>query len=156
MGASLIDSPLTVREGAAAMAMVTVRAEPQWHVFGFSDTFMDLKIKATDSLDEVVRKTSRLPFRATDCSLPMIYALEKGLKVDVFQVYTDNETYAGRIHPMEALRQYRKATGIPAKLIVVGMTSTNFTIADPEDGGALDVVGFDSSAPALIANFARG
>ena len=30
-----------------------------------------------------------------------------------------------------------------------------FTIADPNDGGMLDVVGFDAAAPALIADFTR-
>ena len=43
-----------------------------------------------------------------------------------------------------------------AKLIVVGMTSTNFTIADSTDPGMLDVVGFDSAVPELIRNFVMG
>ena len=68
---------------------------------------------------------------------------------------TDNETWAGKIHPVEALRDYRKTMGIPAKLVVVGMTSTGFSIADPDDGGMLDVVGFDAAAPAVIADFLR-
>ena len=34
------------------------------------------------------------------------------------------------------------------------MVANNFTIADPEDAGMMDVVGFDSAAPALIADFA--
>ena len=46
--------------------------------------------------------------------------------------------------------------GIPARLIVVGMTATNFTIADPEDPGTLDVVGFDTATPRLISDFAAG
>ena len=45
--------------------------------------------------------------------------------------------------------------GIPAKLVVVGMVSNGFSIADPSDGGMMDVVGFDASAPALIADFAK-
>ena len=45
---------------------------------------------------------------------------------------------------------------IPAKLVVVGAVSNGFSIADPNDPGMLDVVGFDTSAPALIADFARG
>jgi 60 kDa SS-A/Ro ribonucleoprotein len=45
--------------------------------------------------------------------------------------------------------------GIPAKLVVIGMTSTGFSIADPGDGGMLDVVGFDAAAPAVIADFLR-
>ena len=66
-----------------------------------------------------------------------------------------NETWAGAIHPVEALRTYRARTGIAAKLAVVGMTATGFTIADPDDAGTLDVVGFDAAAPALIAGFGR-
>lgn len=155
MGALFNDSPLRVCEAAAAMAMTTARTEP-WHsIMGFAHTFRDLGIRATDSLKEVLKKTTDQNFGSTDCSLPMIYALQKGLEVDVFQVLTDSETWSGAIHPVQALQQYRKATGIPAKLVVVGMTATGFSIADPNDAGTLDVVGFDSSAPAIIAEFAK-
>jgi hypothetical protein len=75
--------------------------------------------------------------------------------VDTFVIYTDNETWAGPVHPAQALRAYREARGIPAKLVVVGMTSTGFSIADPNDAGMLDVVGFDTSTPPVIADFAR-
>ena len=40
--------------------------------------------------------------------------------------------------------------GIPAKLVVVGMVSNGFSIADPHDPGTLDVVGFDAAVPQLI------
>ena len=46
--------------------------------------------------------------------------------------------------------------GIAAKLVVVGMASNGFSIADPADGGMLDVVGFDPATPQVIADFARG
>ena len=36
------------------------------------------------------------------------------------------------------------------------MVSNGFTIADPNDPGMLDVVGFDTAAPQLIADFAAG
>jgi 60 kDa SS-A/Ro ribonucleoprotein len=85
----------------------------------------------------------------------MVEAARHGWAVDTFVIYTDNETWFGQIHPAQALADYRRKTGIPAKLIVVGMTSTGFAIADPDDGGMLDVVGFDSAAPAVIADFAR-
>ena len=39
--------------------------------------------------------------------------------------------------------------------VVVGMTSNGFTLADPNDRGMMDVVGFDTSAPAVIADFVR-
>ena len=67
----------------------------------------------------------------------------------------DSETWAGAIHPVEALRQYRERTGIAAKLVVVGLVSNGFSIADPNDAGMLDVVGFDTAAPAAIADFIR-
>jgi 60 kDa SS-A/Ro ribonucleoprotein len=75
--------------------------------------------------------------------------------VDTLCIYTDNETWAGDVHPAQALRAYRNARGIPAKLVVVGMTSTGFSIADPNDAGMIDVVGFDPSTPPVIADFAR-
>lgn len=151
----LADSCVTVREASAAMAMVSMRTEPQTHVIGFQRSITPLDISATDSLRDVCQKIDNLPFGTTDCGAPMIYAMQHKIPVDTFVVYTDNETYAGKVHPSEALRQYRKAMGIPARLVVVGMTATNFTIADPKDPGMLDVVGFDSSAPEFIAQFSR-
>jgi Icc-related predicted phosphoesterase len=59
-----------------------------------------------------------------------------------------SETWAGNIHPAEALRQYRSEFVGDAKAVVGGMTSNGFTLADPNDRGMLDVVGFDTSAPA--------
>jgi 60 kDa SS-A/Ro ribonucleoprotein len=35
------------------------------------------------------------------------------------------------------------------------MVSNGFSIADPDDGGMLDVVGFDTAAPAVMADFVR-
>ena len=57
---------------------------------------------------------------------------------------------------IQALRDYRHASGIEARLVVVGMVSNGFSIADPADPGMLDVVGFDTATPQLIADFARG
>jgi 60 kDa SS-A/Ro ribonucleoprotein len=77
--------------------------------------------------------------------------------VDVFVVYTDSETnHRGSRQPVAALRDYRRKTGIDAKLIVVGMVSNGFSIADPSDPGMLDVVGFDTSAPEVMSSFALG
>jgi 60 kDa SS-A/Ro ribonucleoprotein len=52
------------------------------------------------------------------------------------------------------LDQYRQKLGRDAKLIVCGMTSTGFTIADPKDPRQLDVVGFSLDTPQAIASFA--
>lgn len=109
----------------------------------------------TMSIDDAL-KLVELPFSATDCSLPMIRALEEREQVDAFVIYTDSETYAGQIHPQVALEQYRTATGIDAKLIVVGMTSNCLTIAEPKDLNTLNLAGFDTATPRLINDFISG
>lgn len=155
MGSPMGDSGITCAEGTAVMAMVTARLEKNSFVYGFADTFKDLKITAKDTLESATRKVRDSNFGATNCSLPMEYALQRKIPVDVFAVYTDCEFNTGHRHPSQALAAYRKAMGIPAKLVVIGMTATNVTIADPADVGMMDVVGFDGATPELIADFAR-
>ena len=102
-----------------------------------------------------MRAVDGLPFGATDCALPMLFALDREREIDTFVVYTDSETWAGSIHPAQALADYRRASGIDARLVVVGMVANGFSIADPNDPGMLDVVGFDTATPQLVSDFAR-
>jgi 60 kDa SS-A/Ro ribonucleoprotein len=146
---------ITARQAAAAMSLVTNRIEPQTYTLGFSHELVDLAITSRSDLNSVVQTMKNLPMKRTNCALPMLHAIEHKLNVDAFVVYTDNETWFGDIHPSQALDKYRQASGIDAKLIVVGMTATEFTIADPNDSGMLDVVGMDSSCPAIMADFVR-
>jgi death on curing protein len=51
---------------------------------------------------------------------------------------------------------YASSTHIEmAASYAAGMTSNGFTLADPKDRGMLDVVGFDTTVPAVIADFVR-
>lgn len=146
---------LTPRVASAAMALVTAATEPQWAVMAFGTRFVPLDISPRERLDSVLRKIDGLGMMGTDCSRPILWAQSQGVEVDAFVVYTDSETWAGRVHPSQALREYRR--GFPgARLCVVGMVSNGFTIADPNDPGMLDVVGFDTSAPQVISDFSRG
>jgi 60 kDa SS-A/Ro ribonucleoprotein len=147
---------LTPRDASAALALVTAKTEPQYMITSFQDKMLPLNISANMRLNEATQVTEGLPFGRTDCAQPMLYALENKLTVDTFVVYTDSETWFGQIHPVQALQQYRDKTGIPAQLIVVGMVSNGFTIADPNDVGMLDVVGMDTTTPQVISDFARG
>lgn len=164
MGVSVAGLPITAREASAALALVQLATEPGSSAVGFADggsgwrstRLEPLAISPRRRLDDALRVVDAMPFGGTDCALPMLYARDAGLAVDTFVVYTDNETWAGGVHPHQALREYRAASGIDAKLVVVGMTSTGFTIADPRDAGMLDVAGFDAAVPSLIAEFARG
>ncbi len=147
---------LTPKVAAGAMAMITVKIEPQHVISAFSDRMLKVNLSAKKRLDDVIEALFEIPFGATDCALPMIWALQNKIEADVFVIYTDNETWCGNIHPIQALQHYRREMGINAKLIVVGMVSNQFTIADPNDAGTLDVVGFDTATPYLIADFANG
>jgi 60 kDa SS-A/Ro ribonucleoprotein len=159
---------ITPRVGSAAMALVTAAVEPN-HEFvaftngpsrsmysarGIGSGISPLAISPKSRLPDVVKAVSGLPMGGTDCALPMLWAAENKVPVDVFCVYTDSETWAGDIHPVQALRAYRQKTGIGARLVVIGMVSNGFSIADPSDGGTLDVVGFDTATPSIIADFA--
>lgn len=146
---------ITPAVGAAAMAMATLRSEPRVEVVAFSHQMRRVRLTARQRLDGILRRLARVPMGGTDCALPMRWALDQRVETDAFVVYTDNETWHGSVHPHQALREYRERMGLSAKLIVVGMTATRFTIADPDDAGMLDVVGFDSAAPAVMADFAR-
>ena len=156
MGCSNIaGSCLTAREASAAMALVTAATECECHIMAFADRFMPLNISPRMRLDGVIKAVSSLPFMGTDCALPMIHAREEELTVSAFITYTDSETWAGNVHPAQALRQYRDEFVGAAKAVVVGMTSNGFTLADPNDRGMLDVAGFDTSVPAVISDFVR-
>lgn len=147
-------SPLSPREAAAAMAMVTARTEPDYEIMAFGSSFVPLNISASMRLSDVVEKTGSLGMSGTDCALPMIWAEKNRRSFDVFAVYTDNETWYGKVHPHEALVSYRKRSGRASKLVVVGLVANQFTVAKPNDPSMLDVVGFDTAAPQVIADFA--
>lgn len=156
MGSPVAGMPISAREVTAAMSMITARTEPDVQVHGFSHSYMPLDISPRRRLDDNIRAISRLPYGGTDCAVPMTYALQHGLEVDVFQVWTDNETWYGSIHPHQALEQYRQKMGIDARLQVCATTPTQFSIADPLDPRQLDVSGFDAAVPNLLASHARG
>jgi len=166
---------LSCAEAAAVMALVIAKTEPSCTVMAFGETFVPMPVSPEMSLEQVLSAAEKLRRTVqpggTDCSVPMQWALREQLlaqqmggagaappvSYDCFVVFTDNETWSGDIQPVDALRRYRQSSGVAdARLVTVGMASNGFSIADPEDTGMLDVVGFDTSAPEVIANFAAG
>jgi 60 kDa SS-A/Ro ribonucleoprotein len=165
---------LSPRDASAALALVTAATEPEYEIVGFfagrrgwkagkrrqwyggADGITPLAISPRQRLDDAIKVVADLPFGGTDCALPMLYALEREREIDAFVIATDSESWAGDIHVSDALEQYRQASGIPARMVVVAMVANEFSVADPNDAGQLDVVGFDTATPQLIADFARG
>lgn len=165
-----ISANLDSRDIAGALALVALNTEPYTMVTGFTaggygvnnggrfaSGISELSINKNMRLQDVTGYISRQRAGGTDAALPMLYAAEQKLDVDTFVVVTDNETWAGRIHPHEALLRYRKAMGKPeAQMIVLATTATRFSIADPKDPNSLDIPGFDAAVPKVISEFAKG
>lgn len=165
-------SMMSCRVASAVLAMVTMRCEQNTGIIGFtgdgrnafegierhwfgSNVVSELSISPRQRIDDVVRYISDLSFGPTDCALPMIYCNDRNIDVDAIVIYTDNETWCGRIHPWQALDNYEQKVGHKVKLIVVGMTATRFSIARPDYTNMLDVVGFDTQTPSIISEFIR-
>ena len=106
----------------------------------------------------------------SDCAQPFIYATDNNIDVDIFIIFTDNETYAGDIHADKALITYRKKMRAQrlevqssqrsqmesikeAKLIVCSMNTSACTITNIEDPRVLDIPGLSPHLPELIAQF---
>jgi hypothetical protein len=165
MDAACMGCPaISCRQASAALAQVLYDTEPHVYMRGFTAAYgsdngfrnFDPLVRRGMTLEQFINATNA-PFGATDCSLPMMRAMEEGLDVDVFIVMTDSETYAGKVHPQVALEDYRKKANKPhAKLIVVGMTANSLTIADPNDRNTLNLAGFNAAMPEIIAMFVRG
>src|SRR5256714_4132830 len=164
-------SCISAREASAAMALITAATEPEHEIIGFSAPtrggyggmhgggepgITRVTLSSRMRLAEVIKGIEKIPMGGTGCAPPMPGAARNKVHVSGVVTYTDSETWAGHIHPAQALRQYRSEFVGDSKAVVVGMTSNGFTLAAPNDRGMLDVVGFDTSVPAVIADFVRG
>lgn len=157
---------LSCAQVSAAMSMAIARTEPAHIIRGFTsngggwgyraDGLTDLGISARTDLATAMRNVQRHNWGGTDCSMPMRWALDQKVEVDTFVIITDNDTWAGEIHPYQMLNEYRRKTGINARMAVLGVQSNEFTVADPRDAGMMDFVGFDSNAPRVLADFSAG
>lgn len=147
---------MTAAEAAAAIAMLFLRTAKNAHPIGFDQKIYDLNISARSSMREVLDRISNLSGNGTDCALPMVWARQANVRADAFVLVTDGQTWAGNIHPAHALQEYRRATGIPAKLFVIYTAATATSLADPKDGGSAVASGFDARLPLVVNAFLGG
>jgi 60 kDa SS-A/Ro ribonucleoprotein len=153
MSSQVDGSPIRVCEAAAAMAMVTVRTEPQCYTLGFHHGLVDLGITTKDSLQDVMRKTAINNGGGTDCALPVRWARGAKIKADAILCYTDNETHNGLSHAHSELIAYRRELGIPLKAGFVAFTATESSLSNPSDPGSMNFVGLDASLPQALNAF---
>jgi 60 kDa SS-A/Ro ribonucleoprotein len=155
--------PMTPRTATAVIGSIIFRTEPKVYPVAFTsshyghDGISPVNANGQESVDKLVETLSNFSFGGTDCALPMVHALKNKLDVDVFVVMTDNESWAGSIHPFQALKEYRNKMNKPnAKLVCMAFTATKYSIADPNDPGMLDIAGFDSAVHQVLSEFVRG
>lgn len=172
---------IDARMASAAMALVTASVEKNVDIVGYSDTMVPVPIRPSMRLDEVVRTMKNIQMGGTYCSLPIRDAIDNNRVFDGIVSYTDNETFDGSSRNSyrsswgrsygysnydendsalttvnDYLQSYRQQVGLPVRHAVVAVTSTGFSIADANDPGQLDVVGFDTAAPGILSEFFAG
>ncbi|GAA3601907.1 TROVE domain-containing protein [Nonomuraea rosea] len=155
-GVSLGGSPLgTVYELACAMAVMLARIERGGvHVIDVDTAVHASKVTPRTNLREIA--AWRPSGGGTDLSLPFTWAVRERMAADGIVVLTDNETWAGRSHPVQALARYRRALNPRVSVVVAAMTAAGYSIGDPEDERVLNVVGLDASLPMIVNGFVRG
>ena len=80
---------------AAAMAMVTARSEKNYHVMAYDTVAHPLTLSPHQRLDDVVRMVEHAGGGGTDCTVPILWALQNKVQVDAFVSYTDSESWGG-------------------------------------------------------------
>ncbi|NET01041.1 MAG: TROVE domain-containing protein [Sphaerospermopsis sp. SIO1G1] len=150
MGSLVADMGLSCCEIATTMALATAKAETNYAIRGFSTEFIDLKITAKDSFSSAVRKASNRNFGGTDASVAYDWMIQNKFKADVVCFWTDSESWAGRKHPSQALKEYREKVSPHVKAVYITLAPYRITLVDPEDPRSWDLAGFDPSIPRVI------
>jgi 60 kDa SS-A/Ro ribonucleoprotein len=156
MSAPISGSVISCCEASTALALIHANVEDEYHIMRFNNGIQDTPIRKGMRLAEALKYTNSINGGGTDCSLPAQWALKNKVEIGGIIIQTDNETWAGAVHPFQALKKYRDAHVADCRQVVVGMATSGFSIADPTDKLSMDVVGFDASAPNVIADFIRG
>jgi 60 kDa SS-A/Ro ribonucleoprotein len=153
MGAPVHGIPyIECRRAAAAMAMITAATEPNAEIISFSDRLFYPAVSGKQRLDDVTRAFQ--DGGGTDCVLPIKHAIDKHRRYDAILTYTDSENGGDSVY--KSLDRYRKRFNPGTKFVTIALAANQFSLARPEDENALDVVGFDASAPQVISGFIRG
>ncbi|GGT98342.1 RNA-binding protein [Actinomadura citrea] len=141
-------------EVANAMAVILNRIEgSNAHVIDVDTSVHASRVTKRTNLREISQW--RPSGGGTDLSLPFQWAQQQRLNVDGVVVFTDNETWAGRQHPSQALAAYRQAVNSDVRVVVAAMAANGHRIGDPRDEGVLNMAGLDASLPMVVNGFIR-
>jgi 60 kDa SS-A/Ro ribonucleoprotein len=177
MSSNCVGTPVSAATAAAAMALTLARLEPHAVVVQFDVAVQKIvpitkrtgiaSLEATNGggtdVAAPVRwasgiKTERAMSRMWDGSFsavdtPGSQAPAEKTVYDAFVILTDNETWAGSMHPAQALEIYRKSVNQHAKLICCSMAANHANVVDPNDPLQFGCAGLDANLPTLVGDF---
>lgn len=159
-GSTIQGTVIDALYGAVAMSQITKKTEPNTQTVIFDTKYMaDTYVTRGSGLaiQEAVNYYRKNLGGGTDCSLPIVYALEKQIpNIDTFIIYTDNETWAGGSHAYTEFKKYQRKYNNNARIVNVAMTATRGSIIPENENNFLEVIGFDASTPEIITKFING
>jgi len=155
-GWDVANTGLNAAEAAAAMVLSVIRVEHDYEIMAFSHKLKKVNFGARSSLGEVLASMKKIAFGATDCSLPITWAMNNRKEpFDLIMILTDNEVNRG-YHVGNLLKDYRRKFNSDTKFVSASMVSNVYSVADQNDPNQMDIVGFDASMPAIVSGFAKG
>jgi 60 kDa SS-A/Ro ribonucleoprotein len=152
MQAPVSNMALNAQQVAAAMMAITLKTEPNVDVTYFSDRLHPVTVGRRSSYEEILKSMGSRG--GTNLSLPFEIASLSKTSYDAVVTYTDNETWVGQQHPVEAYKKLLRKTP-QTKAVVVASTANNVDVL-PSMPSTLGVAGFDSAVPSLISSFIKG
>lgn len=142
---SLAGASITPRQAAFGLAAAADRMGELVKVSALGEKVKPLSVPRGALLREALEASQESAIGASNCCLPMVQAAAGRVAVDVFLVVTDEAAWPGEEGPIEALRRYRAATGIPASLILVSLRGKHLAGGLKEDPAAWHLDGWDAS-----------
>ncbi|VDK84290.1 unnamed protein product [Litomosoides sigmodontis] len=141
-------------QAAATLSMAFIYNEIDVIALGFANLLRPLEWNRDMGLGQYLTAAKMLGYGKTDCALPMSWAIEQGIFVDVFIVLTDSDISIKSMKPSDAIQLYRQQMGMPdAKLIIIGITDSVGSLADPTDPNMLVICGINPSVLQVIHDF---
>ena len=156
-------SGLRPADAGGIMLYAFLKTEPNCHTIVFDDEVYEntrrrraLVLHPSMSFGEAITAIKSFRGGGTDVGAPIRWALDRTIEADAIVIFTDNETWANSRPIPVWMNDYRRTINPAARLIVAGMTATDYSVVSPNDALGLNVAGFDTNAPGIISNFIRG
>jgi len=142
---------------AALVAAAVLRRNPGAGVLPFSDSVVKADLNPRDSVMTNAKVLASLPSGGTNCSAPLAWLNERGLKGDLIVYVSDNESWIdghGQGRGTATLAQWTlfKQRNPQAKLVCVDL-QPNATTQAPTRLDVLNIGGFSDAVFSLISEF---